>query len=110
LVFFCYTHVVNRSRILGRSAAAARRFNALADPARLAILGELRPGTRCVCELQVDLDMPSNLLSYHLRILREAGFVVGTRRGRRTEYRIRVEGLEALRLTVEELAVPGVRP
>jgi ArsR family transcriptional regulator len=100
---------MNRSRILDRSAAPARRFNALADPARLAILGELRSGTRCVCELQVDLDMPSNLLSYHLRILREAGLVSGTRRGRRTEYRIRAEGLEALRRQVEELAVPGTR-
>jgi ArsR family transcriptional regulator len=100
---------VNRSRILDKSAAPAKRFNALADPARLAILGELRPGTRCVCELQADLDMPSNLLSYHLRILREAGFVAGTHRGRRTEYRIRVEGLEALRRQVEELALPGTR-
>jgi ArsR family transcriptional regulator len=62
-----------------------------------------------VCELQADLDMPSNLLSYHLRILREAGFVAGTHRGRRTEYRIRVEGLEALRRQVEELALPGTR-
>jgi len=100
---------VNRSMILDRSAAPARRFNALADPARLAILGELRPGTRCVCELQADLDMPSNLLSYHLRILREAGLVTGRRRGRRTEYRIRAEGLETLRQQVEELAVPGTR-
>ena len=95
--------------ILDRSAAPARRFNALADPARLAILGELRPGTRCVCELQADLDMPSNLLSYHLRILREAGLVSGTRRGRRTDYRIEPDGIEALRRQVEELAVPGTR-
>lgn len=53
--------------------------------------------------------MPSNLLSYHLRILREAGLVSGTRRGRRTDYRIRAEGLEALRRQVEELAIPGIR-
>jgi ArsR family transcriptional regulator len=95
--------------ILDRSAASARRFNALADPARLAILGELRPGTRCVCELQADLDMPSNLLSYHLRILREAGLVSGTHRGRRTDYRIEPDGIEALRRQVEELAAPGTR-
>lgn len=62
-----------------------------------------------MCELQADLDMPSNLLSYHLRILREAGLVSGTRRGRRTDYRIRAEGLEALRRQVEELAIPGIR-
>lgn len=33
--------------------------------------------------------MAPNLLSYHLRILREAGLVEGTRRGRRIEYRVR---------------------
>jgi ArsR family transcriptional regulator len=43
--------------------------------------------------------MAPNLLSYHLRILREAGLVEGTRQGRRVAYRIRPEGLE--RLTVE---------
>jgi len=105
----CYTSAVNRSRILDQSAAAAKRFNAVADPARVAILGELRPGTRCVCELQADLDMPSNLLSYLLRILREAGLVSGTHRGRRTDYRIEPDGIEALRRQVEELAAPGTR-
>jgi len=62
-----------------------------------------------VCELQADLDMPSNLLSYHLRILREAGLVSGTHRGRRTDYRIEPDGIEALRRQVEELAAPGTR-
>lgn len=63
-----------------------------------------------MCELQADLDMPSNLLSYHLRILREAGLVAGMHRGRRTEYRIRPEGFEALSRQVEELAALGAGP
>lgn len=82
----------------------ATRFNALADPARIAIMARLRRQPRCVCDLQVELGMASNLLSYHLRILREAGLVVGTRRGRRVEYRIRPEGLAQLRREIDRLA------
>ena len=87
----------------------AGSFNALADPARLAILDELRGGIRCVCELEAELGMASNLLSYHMRILREAGLVSGRRRGRRTEYQIEANGFDAIRRQVEELATPASR-
>jgi ArsR family transcriptional regulator, arsenate/arsenite/antimonite-responsive transcriptional repressor len=96
---------MNRSRILERSQAEpARRFGALADPARLEIVALLRAEPRCVCELRDDLGMASNLLSYHLRILREAGFVHGERHGRRIEYRLEPGALERIRRDVAELA------
>jgi ArsR family transcriptional regulator len=96
---------VNRSTILERSSTgSARRFNALADPARLSIVRRLAAEPRCVCELREELGLASNLLSYHLRILREAGFVAGSRNGRRVEYRLEPEGLETLRRDVEDLA------
>ena len=96
---------MDRSTILERSQAEpARRFGALADPARLEILALLRAEPRCVCELRDDLGMASNLLSYHLRILREAGFVHGERHGRRIEYRLEPGALERIRHDVAELA------
>ena len=96
---------MERSTILERlREAGAARFNALADPARLAILERLGTGTRCVCELRDDLGLAPNLLSYHLRILREAGLVEGERRGRRVEYRMRDEGFRELGRDVERLA------
>jgi DNA-binding transcriptional ArsR family regulator len=49
--------------------------------------------------------MAPNLLSYHLRILRDAGLVEGTRRGRRTEYRVRPKGLEDLTVELIRLVV-----
>ncbi len=63
-------------------------FGALSDPIRLSILDRLGRDQRCVCELQEDLDIAPNLLSYHLRILREAGLVESTRRGRWVDYRL----------------------
>jgi ArsR family transcriptional regulator len=92
------------SRPTARSSASpAERFNALADPARIAIMSRLRLTPRCVCDLEVELGMASNLLSYHLRILREASLVIGTRRGRRVEYRIQPIGLELLRRDLDLL-------
>ena len=100
---------MNRSTILERSTDTALRFGALADPARLAILDRLRGGTRCVCELREDLGLASNLLSYHLRILRRAGLVSGTRRGRRVEYRALPDAFDLARQELEALT-PGARP
>ena len=63
-------------------------FGALSDPIRLSIVDQLSVEQRCVCELQEELDIAPNLLSYHLRILREAGLVESTRRGRWVDYRL----------------------
>lgn len=61
---------------------------ALSDPIRLRILDELSREQRCVCDLQPHVDVAPNLLSYHLRILREAGLVDSSRRGRWIDYRL----------------------
>lgn len=61
---------------------------ALGDPIRLSILDHLVDERRCVCTLQEDLDIAPNLLSYHLRVLREAGLVVASRRGRWVDYEL----------------------
>ena len=101
---------MNRSTILERTVAErARRFAALGDPARIEILDRLSRGTRCLCEMQDDLGMAPNLLSYHMRILREAGLVSGRRKGRRIDYRIECQGFEALCAELEALGEAGER-
>ena len=90
-----------------RDAGAAGLFASLGDPARLAILRELAGGTTCACELSPKLAMAPNLLSYHLRILREAGLVEGRRRGRRIDYRVRSDGLERATVEIVRLAAGG---
>jgi ArsR family transcriptional regulator len=56
-------------------AEAASFFKVLADPNRLRILGVLRQGDSCNGELNQKLGLPPNLLSHHLRVLREAGLI-----------------------------------
>ena len=76
--------------------ARAQRLAALGDPTRLRILQVLRKGTSCVCELRNRIEVAPNLLSYHLKVLRDAGFIEGTRRGRWVDYHIVPGSLEEL--------------
>lgn len=61
---------------------------AVADPIRFRIMEELADGARCVCDLQREIGCAPNLLSYHLRVLREANLVEASRRGRWVDYRL----------------------
>ena len=65
-----------RSYELERRAAM---HAALADPARLLITDTLAEGDASPSELGALLDMPSNLLAHHLRVLEEAGIVTRRR-------------------------------
>ena len=56
-------------------SALAERLRVLAEPKRLLILNLLMEGVQCNCELGGALDLAPNLISHHLRILREAGLV-----------------------------------
>lgn len=67
-------------------ARAARLFHALSDETRLAILAMLGAGERCVCELQADLDAAQSRLSFHLKVLKEAGLVTDRKEGRWSYY------------------------
>ena len=55
--------------------ALATHLKILAEPKRLLILNLLMEGVQCNCELGEELNMPPNLISHHLRILRQAGLV-----------------------------------
>jgi len=59
---------------------------ALGDPVRWAIVRELQGGTRCACVLAEVTEVSSTLLSHHLKVLREAGLIVGAKRGRWIDY------------------------
>lgn len=51
------------------------RLKVLAEPNRLLILHFLMEGVQCNCELGDGLQMAPNLISHHLKVLRESGLV-----------------------------------
>ena len=61
-------------------------LQAVADPVRWAVLDLLAAAPRCVCRLQDQIPVAGNLLSYHLKVLREAGLITSARRGRWIDY------------------------
>ena len=69
-------------------ARAAVLFHALSDATRLEIMEMLRNGQRCVCELTDELDAAQSRLSFHLRVLKDAGLVTDRKEGRWSYYAI----------------------
>lgn len=95
------------SRVLESSAVGvSSQFVALAEPLRLRIVSVLSRGERCVCTLQEQVSMASKFLSYHLRVLGEAGLVAVTRRGRRMDYRLNQPGFDQMWREVAMVGVP----
>lgn len=88
-------------------AAAARLFQALSDETRLAVLDMLRHGERCVCELQDELDAAQSRLSFHLRVLKDAGLVSDRKEGRWSYYSLVPSAMEAAHDLVSGLARDG---
>jgi DNA-binding transcriptional ArsR family regulator len=68
--------------------AAAALLKALVAPMRLALVDLLSDAPRCVHELVGALDAPQPLVSQHLKVLKSAGLVATTRRGREVVYRL----------------------
>lgn len=88
----------------------AALFTALSDPIRLRILDELSGEQRCVCTLQESIGIAPNLLSYHLRVLREAGLVKAVRRGRWVDYHLSPAASQAVGNALPTDLVPGESP
>ena len=64
------------------------------DPTRLRILCMLREQELCVCEILEGMKLPQNLVSHHLRVLREAGLIVSEREGKFVRYSSVPEALD----------------
>ncbi|HET8607990.1 MAG TPA: metalloregulator ArsR/SmtB family transcription factor [Gaiellaceae bacterium] len=75
----------------------ARRFKALGDPTRIAIVNRLATvGEVCVCDLNAAFDLSQPTISHHLKLLREAGIVESQRRGTWAYYRLVPETIAGL--------------
>ena len=78
-------------------------LKALADPIRLDVIHALAQGERCVCDLTGELNLSQSKLSFHLRVLREAGLLTDRQSGRWIYYRLQPDALAALEAWLAEL-------
>lgn len=71
----------------------ARLFHALSDETRLQILECLRDCEQCVCDLTDTLKSAQSRLSFHLKILKDAGLIKDRKEGRWVYYTLETEAL-----------------
>ena len=91
-------------------AKARALLKAMADPLRLQVLEALGAGERCVCELTSELGLAQSKLSFHLKVLREAGLIEARDEGRWVYYSLRIDAIEQLRGWLGELASRCAQP
>jgi len=91
------------------AAALAKGYAALGDPVRLRLLSMLAAadGEVCACAFVEALDRSQPTISHHLKVLADAGLVVGDRRGRWVWYTVVAERLETLRAALEPTVSPA---
>ncbi len=70
---------------------AAQMFKAIGDVTRIRMLGLLRHGELCVCDLMAVLELPQSTASRHLAYLKNSHWISGTRRGKWMYYQLREE-------------------
>ena len=85
-----------------------KAFKAFCDEKRLRILELLRNGEKCACELMEELDMPQSSLSYHMKILYEAGIVDSRPDGKWLYYKISNKGIDKAVMILKALTMPNV--
>ena len=85
-----------------------RIFHARSDETRLAVVHMLGDGERCVCDLQTALDVAQSRLSFHLKVLKDAGLVTDRKDGRWSYYTLLPQALTEAHDIVHTLASPRV--
>lgn len=87
----CCPPLVREPLSRGTAEEMAALFKAVADPLRLRLLSLIAchpAGESCVCDLTPQFDVTAPSISYHLKILREAGLISSERRGTWVYYRV----------------------
>ena len=75
---------------------AAALFHALSDETRLELIEQLKDGEQCVCDLTDALNTGQSRLSFHLKVLKEAGIIKDRPEGRWMYYSLNPDIVEEL--------------
>lgn len=86
-------------------------LQAAADPTRLSILRQLSTdGAVCACDFTACCEVSQPTVSHHLKVLREAGWISGERRGTWIWYSLRPEAVARFREIGARLEATGACP
>jgi len=80
-----------------------RFFHALSDEMRVRILERLRHGEQSVCALTQTFHTGQSRLSFHLRVLKDAGLVVDHPKGRSVYYTLNQKAIQEAEVLITQL-------
>ncbi len=83
-------------------------FKAFCDENRIRIIKLLRSGEKCACKLLEEINVTQPTLSHHMKILCDAGIVVGRKEGKWTHYSISERGVEQAKEYLQQLTTLDV--
>jgi ArsR family transcriptional regulator len=86
-----------------KAGQALSLFRALGDGTRLRLIERLREGEQCVCDLTDELGASQSRLSFHLKVLKDAGVVTDRKEGRWVYYCLNPEAFTLMHRLVENL-------
>ena len=70
----------------------------IAEPNRLKILHLLSSGEKCVCCIHEELNLSQNLVSHHLKVLKDAGLISMCKCGKWRHYSLTNKSIPCLNL------------
>ena len=105
----CCAPITEQALSAEQATSLAHGFKAVADPIRLRLLSLIASyadGEACVCDVSDCFDLTGPTISYHLKVLREAGLITGERRGTWVCYRTVPDAMARLAGALMPAAVP----
>lgn len=82
-------------------ANLAKFLRVIGEDNRLRILCILKDGERCVCEIEEALDLPQNLVSTHLKALKDLDLVESRQEWKKVYYSVNKKTFKNYNLTLK---------
>ena len=99
-----------KSEVVLENAMARKLLKALSEPLRLQIIESLSGGELCVCDIINEIGLAQSKISFHLKVLKDAGLITDRQAGRWVYYQLNIDSLNSLQDWIELLKDSSQQP
>ena len=99
-----------KSEVVLDNAMARKLLKALSEPLRLQIIESLLGGELCVCDIINEIGLAQSKISFHLKVLKDAGLITDRQTGRWVYYQLNIDSLNSLQDWIELLKESSQQP
>ncbi len=107
-IVFIFLYIKDMKRKTQQISKINDFLNIIADINRMQILKYLSNGEKCVCEIWKYLDLPQNLVSHHLKVIKDLNLISSKKDGLNVIYQLNKDVLEKnIKLLTKYLTTKG---